>query len=123
MIFNEMMSLKVLWFLGSIQGIVGSGLCYVVMSWCVKQRGPVFTAAFSPFIQAFVAVFDISILHEEVHLGRCPLHSSYMHLLLIMVVKYNICYLANFISIGIEQCSGIYPSCRWHVYSSVGQKQ
>ncbi|GFY93550.1 nodulin MtN21 /EamA-like transporter family protein [Actinidia rufa] len=50
-------------------GIVGSGLCYVVMSWCVKQRGPVFTAAFSPFIQAFVAVFDISILHEEVHLG------------------------------------------------------
>ncbi|KAF5952472.1 hypothetical protein HYC85_010416 [Camellia sinensis] len=47
---------------------VKSGLCYVVMSWCVKKRGPLFTAAFSPFIQAFVAIFDISILHEQIHL-------------------------------------------------------
>ncbi|KAI5677616.1 hypothetical protein M9H77_08566 [Catharanthus roseus] len=50
-------------------GIVGSGLCYVVMSWCLKQRGPVFTSAFSPFIQIFVAVFDVSLLHEEINLG------------------------------------------------------
>ncbi|XP_059650793.1 WAT1-related protein At3g30340-like [Cornus florida] len=50
-------------------GMVGSGLCYVVMSWCVKQRGPVFTAAFSPFIQIFVAIFGISILHEQIHMG------------------------------------------------------
>ncbi|KAA8516235.1 hypothetical protein F0562_019414 [Nyssa sinensis] len=50
-------------------GMVGSGLCYVVMSWCVKQRGPVFTAAFSPFIEISVAVFDVSILHEQIHLG------------------------------------------------------
>ncbi|KAK4373335.1 hypothetical protein RND71_008719 [Anisodus tanguticus] len=50
-------------------GIVGSGLCYVVMSWCVKQKGAVFTSAFSPFIQIFAAVIDISILHEQIHLG------------------------------------------------------
>ncbi|KAK3024611.1 LOW QUALITY PROTEIN: hypothetical protein RJ639_043939 [Escallonia herrerae] len=50
-------------------GMVGSGLCYVVMSWCVKRRGPVFTSAFSPFIQIFVAVFDISVLHEQIQLG------------------------------------------------------
>lgn len=49
--------------------MVGSGLCYVSMSWCVEQRGPVFTAAFSPFIQIFIAVFDISILHEQIHMG------------------------------------------------------
>ncbi|KAK2993126.1 hypothetical protein RJ640_006813, partial [Escallonia rubra] len=50
-------------------GMVGSGLCYVLMSWCVKRRGPVFTSAFSPFIQIFVAVFDISVLHEQIQLG------------------------------------------------------
>ncbi|XP_059310278.1 WAT1-related protein At3g30340-like [Lycium ferocissimum] len=50
-------------------GVVGSGLCYVVMSWCVKQKGAVFTSAFSPFIQIFAAVIDISILHEQIHLG------------------------------------------------------
>ncbi|KAL3501721.1 hypothetical protein ACH5RR_036170 [Cinchona calisaya] len=50
-------------------GTVGSGLCYVAMSWCVKQRGPVFTSAFSPFIQIFVAIFDVSLLHEQINLG------------------------------------------------------
>ncbi|XP_011094606.2 WAT1-related protein At3g30340 [Sesamum indicum] len=50
-------------------GIVGSGLCYVVMSWCVKQRGPVFTSAFSPLIQFFAAVLDVLVLQEEIYLG------------------------------------------------------
>ncbi|MCH81823.1 WAT1-related protein [Trifolium medium] len=50
-------------------GMVGSGLCYVAMSWCVKQRGPVFTAAFTPLLQIFVAVLDFTILKEEIYLG------------------------------------------------------
>ncbi|XP_050249579.1 WAT1-related protein At3g30340-like isoform X1 [Quercus robur] len=66
-----------MWFLkGSLEilsvvyaGMVGSGLCYVAMSWCLKQRGPVFTSAFTPFIQIFVAIFDFSVLHEQMYLG------------------------------------------------------
>ncbi|XP_027189190.1 WAT1-related protein At3g30340-like isoform X2 [Cicer arietinum] len=50
-------------------GLVGSGLCYVAMSWCVKQRGPVFTAAFTPLIQMFVTVLDLCILQEQIYLG------------------------------------------------------
>ncbi|XP_054822944.1 WAT1-related protein At4g01440-like isoform X2 [Prosopis cineraria] len=50
-------------------GLVGSGLCYVAMSWCVKERGPVFTAAFTPLIQTFVAILELSILHEQIWLG------------------------------------------------------
>ncbi|KAF2315122.1 hypothetical protein GH714_038195 [Hevea brasiliensis] len=50
-------------------GVVTSGLCYVGMAWCVKQRGPVFTAAFSPFTQIFAAIFDFSILHDQIYLG------------------------------------------------------
>lgn len=53
-----------------MQGVVGSGLCYVAMSWCVKKRGPVFTAAFSPLVQIMAVMFDIPILHEQLHLGR-----------------------------------------------------
>ncbi|KAG5077353.1 hypothetical protein JHK82_056048 [Glycine max] len=51
-------------------GLIGSGLCYVAMSWCVKQRGPVFTAAFTPLMQIFVATLDFSVLKEEIYLGR-----------------------------------------------------
>lgn len=52
------------------QGMVASGLCFVGMSWCVKQKGPVFTAAFNPSVQIFVAIFDFSILHAQIYLGR-----------------------------------------------------
>lgn len=52
------------------QGIVGSGFCFVGMSWCVKNRGPVFSAAFSPIVQIIAAVFDIPFLHEPLHVGR-----------------------------------------------------
>ncbi|KAH7841173.1 hypothetical protein Vadar_026637 [Vaccinium darrowii] len=50
-------------------GIVGSGMCYVGMAWCVKKRGPLFTAAFNPLVQIMAAMFDIPFLHEELHLG------------------------------------------------------
>ncbi|KAK6146555.1 hypothetical protein DH2020_020424 [Rehmannia glutinosa] len=50
-------------------GMVGSGLCFVGMSWCVKKRGPVFTAAFSPLVQIMAAMFDVPVLHEQLHLG------------------------------------------------------
>lgn len=50
-------------------GIVGSGFCFVGMSWCVKKRGPVFSAAFSPLVQMIAALFDIPLLHEPLHLG------------------------------------------------------
>ncbi|PKI76547.1 hypothetical protein CRG98_003098 [Punica granatum] len=50
-------------------GLVGSGLCIVGMAWCVKKRGPVFTAAFSPLIQIMAATLDIPILHEQLHIG------------------------------------------------------
>ncbi|XP_004308749.1 PREDICTED: WAT1-related protein At3g30340-like isoform X2 [Fragaria vesca subsp. vesca] len=50
-------------------GAVGSGLCYVGMSWCVKQKGPLFTSAFTPLIQIFVAMIDFSALHELIYLG------------------------------------------------------
>lgn len=48
---------------------MGSGLSFVGMSYCVKKRGPLFTAAFGPLIQIIVAIFDFSILHGQLHLG------------------------------------------------------
>ncbi|KAF8033343.1 hypothetical protein BT93_D2068 [Corymbia citriodora subsp. variegata] len=50
-------------------GTVCSGLCYVGMSWCVKERGPVFTAAFSPLVQIFAAMIGIPALQEQLYLG------------------------------------------------------
>ncbi|KAI3995963.1 hypothetical protein MKX01_037460 [Papaver californicum] len=50
-------------------GIVGAGLSFVGMSYCVNKRGVVFTATFSPLIQIVVAMIGFSILDEPLHLG------------------------------------------------------
>ncbi|CAB4280346.1 unnamed protein product [Prunus armeniaca] len=50
-------------------GMIASGLGFVGMSWCVKKRGPVFTAAFSPLVQILAALISIPIFHEQLHLG------------------------------------------------------
>ncbi|ESQ32539.1 hypothetical protein EUTSA_v10004454mg [Eutrema salsugineum] len=50
-------------------GIVGSGLCYVGISWCLQQRGPVFTSSFIPLIQVFAAILSFSFLHEQIYCG------------------------------------------------------
>ncbi|KAF9600878.1 hypothetical protein IFM89_013785 [Coptis chinensis] len=50
-------------------GVVGSGFFFVGMSWCVKKKGPLFTAAFNPFIQIIVVMYEVTILHEQLYLG------------------------------------------------------
>jgi drug/metabolite transporter (DMT)-like permease len=52
------------------QGVMGSGVGYVLMTWCVEKRGPVFTSAFIPVIQIMVAIIDFFFLHENLYLGR-----------------------------------------------------
>lgn len=50
-------------------GVVASGIGYLLLTYCVEKRGPVFTAAFSPLAQIFVAGIDLFILHEPLYLG------------------------------------------------------
>ncbi|KAL6848417.1 hypothetical protein ACP4OV_021711 [Aristida adscensionis] len=50
-------------------GIMGSGVSFLGMSWCIEQRGPVFTTAFTPLIQLIAAGINIVVLHEQLHVG------------------------------------------------------
>ncbi|KAM3317808.1 hypothetical protein ACQJBY_035492 [Aegilops geniculata] len=50
-------------------GIVGSGGGYLIMTWCVEKKGPVFTAAFIPLMQIMVAIIDFFFLHGQIYLG------------------------------------------------------
>ncbi|CAH8356826.1 unnamed protein product [Eruca vesicaria subsp. sativa] len=52
-----------------IAGVVAQGMCTVGISWCIKQRGPVFTSAFSPVTLMSATVFDFLILHRMIYLG------------------------------------------------------
>ncbi|PUZ62537.1 hypothetical protein GQ55_4G366400 [Panicum hallii var. hallii] len=50
-------------------GIVGCGVTFVLVTWCIEKRGAVFVAAFIPVVQVIVSVIDFSILHEQLYLG------------------------------------------------------
>lgn len=53
-----------------LQGIMASAAGFLIMTWCVHKRGPVFTAAFIPIVQIMVAIIDFFFLHEQLYLGR-----------------------------------------------------
>ncbi|WVZ78273.1 hypothetical protein U9M48_026014, partial [Paspalum notatum var. saurae] len=50
-------------------GVMASAAGFLIMTWCVHKRGPVFTAAFIPIIQIMVAIIDFFFLHEKLYLG------------------------------------------------------
>ncbi|KAK3131400.1 hypothetical protein QOZ80_6AG0505890 [Eleusine coracana subsp. coracana] len=50
-------------------GIVGCGISFVLLTWCIEKRGAVFVAAFIPVVQIIVSVIDFCILHEQLYLG------------------------------------------------------
>ncbi|XP_006655691.1 WAT1-related protein At4g01440-like [Oryza brachyantha] len=50
-------------------GVVGCGLSFVLLTWCIEKRGPVFVAAFIPVVQIIVSVIDFTVLHEQFFLG------------------------------------------------------
>lgn len=41
----------------------------VVLSWCVKRRGPLFASVFNPLMLVVVAVLSSLLLAEKLHLG------------------------------------------------------
>ncbi|KAI6678646.1 hypothetical protein NL676_039442 [Syzygium grande] len=53
----------------SFSGIVGSGLCYTLIAWCVRMRGPVFVSVFNPLLLVTVALAGSMVLDEKLHLG------------------------------------------------------
>ncbi|PNT62206.1 hypothetical protein BRADI_5g27057v3 [Brachypodium distachyon] len=50
-------------------GVLASGVMLVVLSWCVKRRGPLFASVFNPMMLVVVAVLSSLLLGEKLHLG------------------------------------------------------
>ncbi|XP_075500341.1 WAT1-related protein At1g68170-like isoform X1 [Primulina tabacum] len=50
-------------------GILGSGLVFPLVAWCVSLRGPVFVSAFNPMMLVLVAIAGSLFLQEKLHLG------------------------------------------------------
>ncbi|KAI4299039.1 hypothetical protein L6164_032534 [Bauhinia variegata] len=50
-------------------GIVASGIMFIVISWCVQKRGPLFASVFNPLMLVLVAIAGSLMLNEQLYLG------------------------------------------------------
>ncbi|XP_059461653.1 WAT1-related protein At5g64700-like [Corylus avellana] len=50
-------------------GVVVTGLSFYVMTWSIKKKGPVFTAAFNPLLVVFSFLLQTFLLGNSAHLG------------------------------------------------------
>ncbi|XP_050874495.1 WAT1-related protein At4g30420 [Lathyrus oleraceus] len=50
-------------------GIMGSAVAFCLQAWCIKKRGPLFSAMFSPLVTLIVTVLAALFLHEELYTG------------------------------------------------------
>ncbi|KAK7328222.1 hypothetical protein VNO77_22324 [Canavalia gladiata] len=50
-------------------GIVVSGMMVVVISWCIRMRGPLFASVFNPLMLVVVALAGSTMLNEKLHVG------------------------------------------------------
>ncbi|XP_043711538.1 WAT1-related protein At4g30420-like [Telopea speciosissima] len=50
-------------------GIIGSAISFYIQSWCISQRGPLFSAMFNPLCTVIVTIFACILLHEELFTG------------------------------------------------------
>ncbi|CAL9098748.1 unnamed protein product [Musa acuminata var. zebrina] len=50
-------------------GVAASGIILIVLSWCIKKRGPLFASIFNPLMLIIVALLSTFLLNEQLHLG------------------------------------------------------
>ncbi|XP_073226591.1 uncharacterized protein [Cicer arietinum] len=65
-------------------GIVGSGIMYIVIAWCVGMIGPLYASVFNPLMLVLVVIVGSLILDEELYLG------SVIGTILIMIGLYTV---------------------------------
>ncbi|XP_040967628.1 WAT1-related protein At1g68170-like [Gossypium hirsutum] len=67
--FGGKLNMLTLFFLVMLQGIIGSALYVLLLSWAVKLKGPLYAAIFNPLGLVLVAIVGSLLLDEKLHLG------------------------------------------------------
>ncbi|KAH6766977.1 hypothetical protein C2S52_017960 [Perilla frutescens var. hirtella] len=53
----------------SVAGILGTGVMFTLVAWCIRMRGPLFVSVFNPLLLVMVAIAGSLVLEEKLHLG------------------------------------------------------
>ena len=51
------------------QGCVCSAIAFVIMSWAIHKKGPLYVSVFSPLLLVIVAISSWALLGEKLYVG------------------------------------------------------
>ncbi|KAL4185354.1 hypothetical protein AMTRI_Chr10g230280 [Amborella trichopoda] len=51
------------------KGVMCTAIAYMVQSWCIKKKGPLFSSSFNPVCTVIVAVLEPILFHVDIHVG------------------------------------------------------
>jgi uncharacterized membrane protein len=51
------------------QGCVCSAIAFVIMSWAIHMKGPLYVSVFSPLLLVIVAISSWALLGEKLYVG------------------------------------------------------
>ena len=101
---------------------MASGFAFPLMSWCLRERGPLYVAMFGPLIIVFVAVLSSVFLDETLHLGMYVVPS----LALTPVIRIGFGFFhgrCGVLCLPFLQRARRRPDCGWAVHGALGQSQ
>jgi len=52
------------------QGVFNTGVTYVLISWVISRRGPIYPSMFSPLLLIITTAMDSLLLGTNIYLGR-----------------------------------------------------
>ncbi|GER55498.1 nodulin MtN21 /EamA-like transporter family protein [Striga asiatica] len=52
-----------------VAGVLGAGLMFTLVAWCIRMRGPLFVSTFNPLMLVMVAIAGVLFLEEKLYLG------------------------------------------------------
>ncbi|CAA0807306.1 WAT1-related protein [Striga hermonthica] len=52
-----------------VAGVLGAGLMFTLVAWCIRMRGPLFVSTFNPLMLVMVAIAGVLFLQEKLYLG------------------------------------------------------
>ncbi|KAK7392108.1 hypothetical protein VNO78_20535 [Psophocarpus tetragonolobus] len=50
-------------------GIISTALAYVLISWTIERKGPLYVSVFSPLLLVIIAIASWALLHEQLYVG------------------------------------------------------
>jgi hypothetical protein len=94
-----------------VQGIIASGVNYVLQSWCVQRAGPFIASVYNPLQMVLAAALAVLILGDTVFLGTLVTFISHYNSINSKLIAVYCTVLYNHLDLEFSVHEALGPGC------------